>query len=71
MTNVDIDNIIINKYKKIIYDIINHKHTSYWFSGGRGSTKSSFVSLCVPLLMVINKNINALILRKVSVTLKR
>ena len=33
----------------IAHDIFHHGHTHYDFSGGRGSLKSSTVSILVPL----------------------
>ena len=68
--NIDFSKLIVKGYYKVLNDIIKHKYTHYWFSGGRGSTKSSFVGLCIPLLILQNPNINALVLRKVSGTLK-
>lgn len=52
------------------WDIQKHKYTHYWFDGGRGSTKSSFISLEIIILLVQNPDVNALILRKVGETLR-
>ncbi|PWL41425.1 MAG: PBSX family phage terminase large subunit [Clostridiales bacterium] len=52
------------------WDIQKHKHTHYWLDGGRGSTKSSFISLEVILLLIQNPSVNALVLRKVGETLR-
>ena len=38
--------------------------------GGRGSTKSSFISLMVPLLLMQNPKCHAVVLRKVANTLR-
>ena len=70
MIDINLETITIKKYHKVLYDIINHKYTHYWFKGGRGSTKSSFISLMIPILMIINPTVNALVLRKVGNTLK-
>lgn len=70
MINIDIDKFIIKKYYKLINDILNHRYTDYWIKGGRGSTKSSFIGFVIPIIMLSNKNINSLLLRKVSRTLK-
>lgn len=51
-------------------DVFNHGHTHYDLSGGRGSLKSSFVSLIVPLLLIGNPGTHALVLRKVGNTIR-
>ena len=50
--------------------VFNHEYTHHYYSGGRGSGKSSKISLDIPLLIVQNPDCNALILRKVGVTLR-
>ena len=54
----------------IARDIFRHGHTHYDFSGGRGSLKSSTVSILVPLLLVGNLGTHALVLRKVANTIR-
>lgn len=54
----------------IAHDIFHHGHTHYDFSGGRGSLKSSTVSVIVPLLLVSNPGTHALVLRKVANTIR-
>ena len=54
----------------VLEDILKHGHTHYDFSGGRGSLKSSFVSLIVPALLVANPEAHALVLRKVANTIR-
>lgn len=53
-------------------DVFQHNHTHYDFSGGRGSLKSSTISVLVPLLLMqsANKNCHALVLRKVANTIR-
>ncbi|MGL4358440.1 MAG: PBSX family phage terminase large subunit [Cetobacterium sp.] len=58
-------------FKEPYEDIKNHRYTHYVFKGGRGSTKSSFVVKIIPILLMSNKNYNAVILRKVHNTLKK
>lgn len=60
----------IAHFDDFLYDIVEHNHTQYWSSGGRGSTKSSFISLIIVVLMVNNPLVNVLIIRKVGATLK-
>lgn len=51
-------------------DVFRHGHTHYELSGGRGSLKSSCVSLLVLLLLAQHPEANALVLRKVAATLR-
>ena len=53
-------------------DVFQHGHTHYDFSGGRGSLKSSTVSIFVPLILMQkqNRNCHALVLRKVANTIR-
>ena len=73
-TNIAIDipmkDVIIPMYKDVLADIMNHSHTHYVFSGGRGSTKSTFISEVIPLLLLQHPDIHAVIFRKVGNTLK-
>lgn len=52
------------------HDVFHHGHTHYDFSGGRGSLKSSTVSVLVPLLLINNPGTHALVLRKVANTIR-
>ena len=51
-------------------DIINKDHTEYVEEGGRGSTKSSFISLEIPVLIKNNPQLHAVCCRKVGNTLR-
>lgn len=51
-------------------DVFQHGHTHYDLSGGRGSLKSSCVSLLVPLVLLANPGTHALVLRKVGTTIR-
>lgn len=57
-------------FSTIAGDVFGHKHTHYTGKGGRGSTKSTFVSLNGILLIMQNENIHGLVLRKVGNTLR-
>ncbi|MBR4473063.1 MAG: PBSX family phage terminase large subunit [Oscillospiraceae bacterium] len=48
---------------------LNHIYTHYDVRGGRGSTKSSWASLTVVTLVMLNPDVHALVLRKVARTL--
>ena len=52
------------------WDISEDRHTHYWLKGGRGSTKSSFISVEIPLGMVQDKQANAICYRKFGNTLE-
>lgn len=54
----------------VAHDIVHHNHTHYDLRGGRGSLKSSFVSIMVVLLVVKNPGIHALVMRQVANTLR-
>ena len=45
-------------------------HSEFWLSGGRGSGKSSFVSIEILLSMLRNPLVNAIVYRKVGATLR-
>jgi PBSX family phage terminase large subunit len=51
-------------------DVVSNAHTHYWLKGGRGSTKSSFVSVEIILGMMKNPDANAVAVRKVGMYLK-
>jgi phage terminase large subunit len=51
-------------------DIVGHKHVEYVFYGGRGSTKSSFESMAMIMLLVNNPNMHCVALRQVADTLR-
>lgn len=57
-------------FKEFAHDVFYHGHTHYDLSGGRGSLKSSCVSIVVPLLLINNPGTHALVLRKVGNTLR-
>lgn len=63
-------NIIAPAFTKVLFDIEEENHSEYLLSGGRGSTKSSFISLEVINLIKQNPNIHACVLRQVKDTLR-
>lgn len=52
-------------------DVKAHRYTQYWLAGGRGSTKSSAVSIELWLTLMRNPDTNAVVLRKVAKTLRK
>lgn len=70
MSEIHLSEKIGPAFYDIAHDIFHHGHTHYDFSGGRGSLKSSTVSIIVPLLLVGNLGTHALVLRKVANTIR-
>ena len=70
MSEIKISSLIGSAFYDVAHDVFEHKHTHYDLSGGRGSLKSTFVSVIVPLLIVTNPDIHALVLRKVNNTIR-
>ena len=54
----------------VLGDVLVHGHTHYDLPGGRGSMKSSFVSLTVVYLLMLEPTAHALVLRKVANTMR-
>lgn len=67
---VNVAELIATSFDGLFFDVQEHCYTHYWLAGGRGSTKSSFASLCVPLLLLQNPRCHAVVLRKVANTLR-
>lgn len=65
-----INNLIAKTFWPVMEDILDEKHTDYWLKGGRSSTKSSFISLMIVLGLLMDKDANAIIYRRVGNTIK-
>lgn len=70
MSDVRLSEKIGSAFYAVAHDVFHHGHTHYDFSGGRGSLKSSTVSVLVPLLLINNPGTHALVLRKVANTIR-
>ena len=57
-------------FHELADDVGNHGHTHYDLSGGRGSLKSSAISLMIPPLMIANPGTHACVFRKVGNTIR-
>ena len=68
--NIKLSNCIIPMYDDVLEDILEHRHVHYVFAGGRGSTKSSFIGIAIPLLIVQYHNIHATCFRKIGNTIQ-
>lgn len=66
---VDASSLIIPRFHDVLGDVMAHGRTHYWLFGGRGSTKSSFISLAIVLVMLANPGANAVVVRRFSSTL--
>lgn len=71
MHRVRLSEIIAPSFIETHKAIKEHRYTHYWEKGGRGSTKSSFISVEIPLLIVKNPDCHAVVMRKVGDTIKK
>ena len=70
MIRIKLSDKIAPSFFSVHKDVKQHNHTHYVLAGGRGSTKSSYVSLEIPLLLMRNPECHAVVLRKVANTLR-
>lgn len=64
------EDMVIDRFRGVLNDIRALGNREYVFSGGRGSTKSSFVSLAALECFMNNKRLHMLAVRSVKDTLK-
>ena len=57
-------------FAPVLFDIQEQRHTEYVFPGGRGSSKSSFVSLDITDLIMKNPEMHAVVMRQVADTMR-
>lgn len=69
-TDINLSTCIIPCFRNACIDIMRHKYVHYVFPGGRGSTKSSFISIMIILLIINNPAIHACCFRKVGNTIQ-
>lgn len=70
MSEIRLSGLLAPVFYPMARDVFAHGHTHYDLAGGRGSLKSSTVSLLVPLLLVQHPEAHALVLRKVANTIR-
>lgn len=70
MQMVKLKELIAPSFYQIHQYLKQCRYTHYWLKGGRGSTKSSFISLEVILGIMKDTQANAVVLRKVGQTLQ-
>ncbi len=68
--DVDLTDLIAPSFYDLHWDLKEGKHTHYKLKGGRGSTKSSFISIEIILGMMQDSEANAVCFRKVGNTLQ-
>ena len=62
--------VIADIFQPVARDVRQMGHSEYWLKGGRGSCKSSFISIEIVLGLYLDRQANALIYRRVGNTLK-
>lgn len=67
---IDFKDLIIKKFVPVAKLILMYAYLHFFFKGGRGSTKSSFIALIMVVLMIIDPEFNAVCIRKVADTLQ-
>lgn len=70
LVKIALSKTIAKPFWAVHQDVKRHGHTYYVCGGGRGSTKSSYISQEILLLMMEHRDCNAVILRKVGNTLR-
>lgn len=65
-----VKSVIAPAFHELLDDLLDNTYTHFWLKGGRGSTKSSFAAICTVLLIMLEKDANAVVVRKVGNTLK-
>lgn len=68
-SEVKLSSLIAPAFYPVHWDLVEGKHTYYDLFGGRGSTKSSFIGLEIPLGIMEDPQANAVVFRKVGNTI--
>lgn len=68
-TAVKLADLIAPAFYPLHWDVLEGRHTHYWLGGGRGSCKSTFISLEIVLGIMQHPEANAVVYRKVGATL--
>ncbi|WP_416353916.1 PBSX family phage terminase large subunit [Agrilactobacillus fermenti] len=67
---VKLIDLVAPSFYQVHRDIRRKQHSNYWLQGGRGSTKSSFVSLEIVLGIMADSEANAVVMRRYQNTLR-
>ncbi len=65
-----LSSLIAPSFYSVHHALKEDRYTHYWLKGGRGSTKSSFISLEIILGIMRDPNANGVALRKVKENLR-
>lgn len=69
-TQIKLSELIAPSFFESYLEIQKQSHTHWWFKGGRGSTKSSFISVVIIKGVMQDPQANAVVIRKVAETLR-
>ena len=70
MAAIKVSDFVIERFHPVLADVMAHGHTHYWLHGGRGSTKSSFISVCLVMLVLAFPHTNVVVVRRFGNTLR-
>lgn len=70
MNDINPYRLMAGTFREVLDDILDCRHREYWFKGGRGSTKSSFISLAIIIGMLDDPDASAIVYRRVANTIK-
>lgn len=70
MSDIKMTELLGTAFWDLAHDVFQHGHTHYDLSGGRGSLKSSAISIMTPVLVVKNPGTHAAVFRKVGNTIR-
>lgn len=70
MSEVRLSSLVAKPFWPLHRDIKRGGHDEYWLEGGRGSTKSSFISIEIIKLLIQHPQMHAIIYRRVGNTLR-
>lgn len=64
MIRVSLSELIAPSFYELHHEIKEDKHTEYWLKGGRGSTKSTFISIEILLGLISDPDASAIVFRR-------
>lgn len=67
---ISLSDLVARVYWKLWKAAKSNKYTHFWLKGGRSSAKSSFISLAIVLLLILDPDANAICFRKVGDTIR-
>ena len=70
MTTIELSRLLAPSFKPVHAAIRSQTHNQFVLKGGRGSTKSSFVSVEMVLQLLLRPDIHAVVVRKVANTMR-